>query len=315
MAILDAFWKRQKRLRGEVPDVYVYDTLPEALRVQIVQIMMDMLGDNEAYNDHYGVGPSVQRAYETVVKALRRELGVFQLPHKQRRYDDHPIEELAEFILNEPDVEKVLGSVEFVCRLGQNMGSMPEYRRIQDAAARIAESIDELNQRFKEHGVGYLFDGDIVRIDSEFMHSEAVKPALLLLRDARYSGADEEFRNAHAHYRSGKYKECLTDALKSLESVMKVICGKRKWQVAPTDTAKRLIEICLANDLIPAFWQGHFSSLRAMLESSVPTARNKTSGHGQGTIPTQVPPYLAAYVMHMTASTIVFLVEAEKSLP
>ena len=32
------FSKRQKRLRGEVPDVYQYDVFPNELRVQIVQI-------------------------------------------------------------------------------------------------------------------------------------------------------------------------------------------------------------------------------------------------------------------------------------
>ena len=54
---------------------------------------------------------------------------------------------------------------------------------------------------------------------------------------------------------------------------------------------------------------------RSMLESSVPTGRNKLSGHGQGSTPTTVPDYLVAYMLHMTASTIVFLAEAELSLP
>jgi hypothetical protein len=51
-----------------------------------------------------------------------------------------------------------------------------------------------------------------------------------------------------------------------------------------------------------------------MLESSVPTARNKTSGHGQGAAIQIVPDHLAAYVLHMTASTIVFLVKADEAL-
>ena len=38
MSIFDIFSKRQKKLRGEVPDVYVYDKLPSPLRVQIIQI-------------------------------------------------------------------------------------------------------------------------------------------------------------------------------------------------------------------------------------------------------------------------------------
>lgn len=34
MAILDIFSKRQARLRGEVPDMYRYDEVPQKLRVQ-----------------------------------------------------------------------------------------------------------------------------------------------------------------------------------------------------------------------------------------------------------------------------------------
>lgn len=95
---------------------------------------------------------------------------------------------------------------------------------------------------------------------------------------------------------------------------MKAICDKRKWAYNQNDAAKRLIDICFDNDLIPAFWQSHFSALRATLESGVPTARNVMGGHGNGTKTTTVPRHLAAYCLHMTASTLVFLIEAEKSL-
>ena len=43
MGIFDLFSKRQKRLRGEAPDVYTYDEIPEPLRVQIVHIFRDIL--------------------------------------------------------------------------------------------------------------------------------------------------------------------------------------------------------------------------------------------------------------------------------
>ena len=44
MAIFDLFSKRQKKLRGEVPDVYTYDDIQSPLRVQIVHIWTDALG-------------------------------------------------------------------------------------------------------------------------------------------------------------------------------------------------------------------------------------------------------------------------------
>jgi AbiJ N-terminal domain 4 len=45
------------------------------------------------------------------------------------------------------------------------------------------EAIEELNARFKKHGVGYVFtDGRIIRVDAELVHAEIVKPALGILR-------------------------------------------------------------------------------------------------------------------------------------
>lgn len=76
-----------------------------------------------------------------------------------------------------------------------------------------------------------------------------------------------------------------------------------------------LINIMFKDQLIPQYLANHFSGLRQVLEAGVPTVRNKTSGHGQGSIPTNVPEHLAAYVLHLTASNIVMLIEAHKALP
>ena len=64
MPIFDLFSKRQKRLRGEMPDVYVYDDLPNPLRVQIVHIWKD------SFTLTY---------YKVIVNTLCREYGVFLL--------------------------------------------------------------------------------------------------------------------------------------------------------------------------------------------------------------------------------------------
>lgn len=96
---------------------------------------------------------------------------------------------------------------------------------------------------------------------------------------------------------------------------MKAICDKRGWNYSNNATATPLIQVCFDNGLIPSFWQSHYSSLRNLLESSVPTGRNKLSGHGQGTTPVSVPNHLVAYMLHMTASVIVFLAEADEKAP
>lgn len=311
MAIFDIFSKRQKRLRGDVPDVFQYEQLPDALRAQIVHIWIDTLGDQRRESKD-----SVGEAYRLIVKALRHEYGVFQLPGVGDYARPAASEELVNFFLNENDVERVLDAVELSFRVIDRQTRDYQYLYRSDAPERATNAIDELNKRFREHGVGFQYsDGEIVRVDSEFLHVEAVKPALRVLNQKHYAGAQQEFLKAHEHYRHGNAKEALNECLKAFESVMKSICSKRKWTHAPTATAKDLIAVCLDHGLIPSFWQQQFSSLRSLLESGVPTGRNKLGGHGQGTTPTSVPDHLVSFMLHMTASAIVFLTEADAHRP
>jgi len=315
VAIFDLFSKRQKALRGEVPDVYTYEDLPNPLRVQIVHIWRDALGSENDYYDQYGCGPNVKSAYKFIVDTLCREYGLFQLPSAEKYQDRMYLKELANYLLQVEDVEKQLDVVELSFRYIDRVTRNYDYLRKPHPDKRVDEAISELNARLKEHGIGFQFiEGEIVRVDSDLIHSEAVKPALRLLNEKNYKGAQQEFLSAYEHYRHGKHKEALNDCLKSFESTMKSICDKRKWAYQQNATAKTLIQVCFDNDLIPAFWQQHLSSLRSMLESGIPTGRNKLSGHGQGATPVLVPDYLVAYMLHMTASTLVFLTTAEKNL-
>ena len=79
MGVFDLFSSRQRRARGEVPDVYVYDKLPQELRVQIVHIIRDAFGV-----DNYGTHNS-ENAYEFVKETLCREYGLFELIERPSR--------------------------------------------------------------------------------------------------------------------------------------------------------------------------------------------------------------------------------------
>ncbi|VVH54809.1 hypothetical protein BAZOLSSOX_483 [uncultured Gammaproteobacteria bacterium] len=209
-----------------------------------------------------------------------------------------PFTELVDYLLQEKDVEKQLDIVEL------------SFKTVNDSKA-----IEELNHRFKEHGIGFQFiENEIIRIDSELIHEEAVKPALRLLNGENYQGAQQEFLSAYDHYRHGKNKDSLNECLKAFESTMKAICEKNNWDYQANATVKSLIQICFDNNLVPSFWQQQLDSLRSLLESGIPTGRNKLSAHGQGTTPTVVPGYLVAYMLHMTASTLVFLITAEREM-
>jgi len=71
----------------------------------------------------------------------------------------------------------------------------------------------------------------------------------------------------------------------------------------------------MKNNLIPPYYQTHMTELRQILESAALNPRNKTGAHGAGTTPVSVPDELASYIIHLTASTLLFLSAVEKKIP
>jgi hypothetical protein len=274
MALFDLFSKRQKRFRGDVPDVYVYDDVPRSLRVQLVQILQD------------GIGPDRQHCviplhlYSSIHKTLCREYGVFSLA-KDRRSSD--CEAVANYLLQTDEVEHIIDIVELGLRAVDTVIRERSWQLIHCSAS-PDETIAEANSRFK--------------------------PALKLLADPKFNGANDEFLKAHEHYRHGRHKECLAECLKAFESTMKTICDLKGWPYQPRDTAKALIDTCIANGLFPAFMQSHVGNLRTILESGVPTVRNKLGGHGQGATVTTVSESIARFALHSTAANILLFVES-----
>lgn len=120
--------------------------------------------------------------------------------------------------------------------------------------------------------------------------------------------------DAHKHFRNGDNKETIVSANKAFESVCKSICTAKGWALDRTNNSvSKLIATMCDNNLIPAYMQSHVGALRSVLESGVPTVRNRDAAHGQGPVPTDVPDHYAAFVLHLTASNIVFLISSYES--
>ena len=221
MPVVDIFSKRQKRLRGETPDVYQYETIPNELRVQVIHIWYDAFGEVRRNNFGELQYPySVTEAFGHIHTTLCREYGLFRLGED----DDLDYEAVYNFFLYTQEAEKVIDVIEVTFQY------MPQY----GSDIPPEEAIDELNHRFQEHGVGYQYEsGQIIQIDSQWIHSEVVKPVLIMLSDPMYEGANAEFLSAHEHYRRGRYKECLNDCLKACESCIKSICKAKGWFIYP----------------------------------------------------------------------------------
>ena len=300
--MLKLFSERQKELRGEVPDVYKYDTIPRELREQVIHIWREAFGEPEpaAMGELY-YPDDTAAAYEFIHKTLIYHYGEPTLGAAR----DSDFKAVHSFFLETEEIEKAIDVIEL------------SFQYMQQTYSRISpdEAIAASNYWFRWRGVGYQYEsGQIVRVDSEFIHSEVVKPALKMLSDPMYQGANNEFLKAHEHYRAKRYEECMNECYKAFESCIKAICDKRGWPYGDKDGLKNLIDIVYGEGLIPSSMQSYFSSLRGTLESGASTLRNRHSGHGQGSKIITVPEHVAAYVLHLTASNILFLAKADEEM-
>lgn len=107
MAIFDIFSKRQKRAR-EAPDVFVYDEIPSQLRVQVVHIVRDAIGENGSYGEQHA-----RDAYQLINDVLCREYGQFEL----MKYPNSHAESVFNHFLGTNEVEKALDFIELAFRV------------------------------------------------------------------------------------------------------------------------------------------------------------------------------------------------------
>ena len=294
MPVWDIYSKRGKQL----PDVYQFETLPGPLRVQIQRIIRDMFTLWDSRTADRGL-------YSILHEALAQEYGLAVLANGKDAKS-----RVQAFLAKIADMEQVLDAIEVALRLAD------QYHEGDMARLDQSEAVKELNHRFQEHRVGYQIEGSkAIRVDSTYIHKEAVRPALTVLRAQEFENAEAEFRKAHQHYRHRRYEEANAACLMALESTLTVICHRRGWQFdAEKDTVRALIGIVFKEGLIPDYLQSQFGALRSVLESGVPTIRNRTGGHGAGVKRREVPGYLASYTLHLTAAAILFLAEAEAAL-
>jgi hypothetical protein len=294
MAKWDLFSKRDKPL----PDTFVYDEVHEGLRNQIIHIWRDTLGTIRRFDP-----------YQRIHNIICREHGrLFLLVPNAK-----PDEDLLNFFLRSADTDIVLDIIETSFRIVKSdVESDPVAMSVAlhsgGAYVPPAEhAVDELNHRFRENGVGYEFNWDanqLLCVKSMAIHQETVRPALSLLAEPRFETANQEYLEAHKHFRKGEYGDCLTECCKALESTIKIVCDQKGWGYGPRAAANELLQTYISRSGLPTFFQNPLILIA--------TLRNRFDAHGGGTTPATVPEHLAKYSLHATASAIVLLVDAAK---
>jgi hypothetical protein len=271
--------------------------LTEKLKIQIEHIwknFFNQVGEN-----------SKEEIWEIIHSTLCEEHAkrtLFESAFGNGVRNSYKVEHYFEKLTN---VEESLDVIEIVFRyIERTPKILKDFRYIDfDGNYKPEQAVSDLNTRFLENGIGYNYQNqNIIRVDNTLLHKEVIIETLQFLSTQTFKNANDEFIKAHEHFRHKRQKECLVDCLKALETTMKIICQENNWHYNKTDTAKKLIETCINNKLIPEFLLSHFSSLRTSLESGVPTIRNKLGGHGQGVTTVTVPDHYASYILYLTGT-------------
>lgn len=313
MPVFDLFSYRKHNASGRAPDVFSYDKLSELLRVQVIHIWRDAIGPFYKYGS-YDLSRVTENneGWKTIHDIVAREHGKFALSETYNLQQS-----CVEYFLRNSSTDAALDIVEVSFQyIDQIARQMHDHER-QSRGIKVSanEAIEELNLRFMRASVGYRFEsGQIVRVDSELIHSEVVRPALRFLGDKGFEGPRDEFIRAHAHYRAGEMKDAITDANNAFESTLKSICRKRRWEYTDGARASDLLKLVRKHGLLPDYLDNSFDQLAATLKSGLPEVRNTEGAHGQGSIPRDTPAYVASYALHLAAANILFLVEAHKAI-
>ena len=344
----EIFSRRQRRLQGEFThDVYQYDEIPNPLRIKIQYIWealwQNFHGDSRVeknLEDIYGLGngdsemilEDIENWHAHIFRSidynLRRQYGLISLISDQRFTSLPPSYCVWNFFFSTENVERAIDVIELLFQHLEDEsclsprvihGPFPsDIRTLLNKISMIfkeykKEAIAELHKEFQDEGIGYEYEsGQIIRVDSQYIHAKVVRPVLNLLSDPIYKNANEEFLKAHKHYRKGEYKSCIQECSNAFESVLKIICDNKGWECGERATAKPLLDTVYKNKLLPKDTLPFFNNVRSALESGIPNVRNARAAHGQGSQEIQVPNYMAEHLLNLTASSILLLSRANK---
>lgn len=302
-------------------EIYAYDGFSEAFRNQVFYIMTDVLDElTHCCCD-----------WDDLHDGFCREKGYKLLGDWNKNHGGYGRNNCEQFIGKSNDVD-LLDFIDFVFYFFDKDGreiDVPQgsYNMFQgyiendntliidEVNKGIDKAIEELNYRFRQHNLGYEFvNGEIIRIDNKVIHQEIIKPALKLLYEEGFEGAEEEYRKAFEYRRKGDNKNAILEAEKAFESVLKTICDKKSYTYDKAkDTAAKLINILESNDFYPAYMSSHLTNLRTTLETGLPVVRNKNAGHGQGSTVTPISDEFVEYALNLAATNIVLLVGIYKN--
>lgn len=173
----------------------------------------------------------------------------------------------------------------------------------------------EVNAVFRECDVPWLFaDGRLVKIDAKQFERDLKLKALETMRELkdtepRYQGAYDELKKAVEYLGRGDYAEAVTNAAKSYESVLKVICGQSSETSTANELTRRIVKE--GKIVLPQSLGG--DAFQSNVLMSLPLIRNKAAAHGAGAAERGLDKPLANLAVNLACALNTYLIQEATS--
>ncbi len=163
----------------------------------------------------------------------------------------------------------------------------------------------ELNSLFEIHNSPWrIVNKSIIRVDSEYLHSEVIARTQTLLKENAATGALEEFSEAVSCLTGGETKDAIINAHKSVESVMKTCLDIKEHK-----TYGELLRLVVDSGLVPEYYEEFLTHFEKLALAASKERNQPARGHGQGSDPTIVPKPLAEFALHLAGAVNLFMIQ------
>ena len=302
MAIFETYSQSQKN--NIIP--FVYDSIPNDFKIQLIHTWNDFLKQDKI-PPHF-----VDEVIKEIEKHILKEHGILALP--ETFFYSSKLDKIQNYFQIIKDVNRVLDVILFFCIFIEASESILKSLGFYfELTIKGDDIIKETNERFKFNGIGYQYcNKKIIRLDSELLHYESVEKTISLLNNPTYDNVNYEYLKALEHFRFNRNADCLTWCMKAYESMIKIIATNNRWIFKQNDTYSTLTKLLFTNNFFSSLMFQPLDNLRVLLENSINTLRNNRGGHGSGTELNIVPESLAKYMLYLTGSTLLLLLDTQK---
>jgi len=319
------FSQREREKRGIVAHPETTKFSPH-LRQQIILILKETFGcyyDNE----NVGIGNDLvetTKLWKDYERLIQREVPSYSPSFGNKRYLRDARSRICEYInvgMDAAVIDVLDIGVTLLHRDVRAWQAQDHSTALQDhdsyleyckVSMSVDEALYELDLRLRQAGTIYrVDDGIIIKSTDDYSHTEMILPALRALGGNGFENALQEFHDALVFSRNGVYSDAMHKANLAFESTMKVISGAMEWPYEKAASAKAMLKVMRENKLFPAMLESSANALITLMESTLPTLRNKTPsvGHGAGEQSPVIDEAIATFAINSAASYIRMLVE------